>query len=640
MCGIVGKIDFNGPVDADLLHRMCAVIEHRGPDSLGVYARDGAGIGIRRLAIIDVAGGDQPIFNEDGSVLVVMNGEIYNFQSLRSELVSRGHGFSSHSDAEVLVHLYEECGDQMVHRLRGMFAFAIWDIRARRLFCARDRVGKKPLFWSQRGDTVWFASEIRALLEDPSIGRAVDHSALAAYLTLQYVPHPLSAFKEIRKVPPGSTLTVTADGATVRRYWSLDYSRKLDELTVDELAEQLREHIREATRIRLMSEVPLGAFLSGGIDSSAVVAAMAEQVPGRVKTFSIGFTDAAFDELKWARIVARQFDTDHHEFVVKPDAMEILPKLARQYGEPFADSSAIPSFYLAELAGKYVTVALNGDGGDESFAGYRRYLGIGNVSRLAWLPLAVRRAASHLLRPAEHLSGSSFGARLARAGRTLPMSAGERYATWMSVFDEPGRRRLFTSDFAESLAGMNPEDFMSRPWAVSNAQQDLDRMLDTDVQTYLPGALLVKMDIATMAYSVEARSPFLDQELMQFAAGLPPQLKLSGQSGKTILKYALRTSLPEEILERPKMGFGVPLAEWFRSDLRDLPAQILLDPVSIDRGYFVRGEIEHLISEHQQGQADHSAQIWALLQLEMWHREVVEAPRSDGVDLPLSVAKS
>src|SRR5713226_3412372 len=265
MCGIVGKINFGGAVDESILHRMCAVIEHRGPDSLGVYARDGAGLGIRRLAVIDVAGGDQPIFNEDGTVVVVMNGEIYNFLALRDELLGLGHRFSSRSDAEVLVHLYEEYGDEMVHRLRGMFAFAIWDVRARRLICARDRVGKKPLFWAQHGNTVWFASEIRALLEDPAVDRGVDHAAIDAYLTLQYVPHPLSAFKAIRKVPPACTLTVTASGATIRRYWSLDYSRKLDGLTIDQLAEQFLEHIREATRIRLMSEVPLGAFLSGGI---------------------------------------------------------------------------------------------------------------------------------------------------------------------------------------------------------------------------------------------------------------------------------------------------------------------------------------------------------------------------------------
>jgi asparagine synthase (glutamine-hydrolysing) len=629
MCGIAGKVNFDGFVDESILHRMCAVIEHRGPDSLGIYAREGAGLGVRRLAIIDVAHGDQPIFNEDGTVVVVMNGEIYNFQSLRTELLALGHRFSSGSDAEVLVHLYEEYGDEMVHYLRGMFAFAIWDARARRLFCARDRVGKKPLFWAQHGNTVWFASEIRALLEDPAVDRGVDHSAIAAYLALQYVPHPLSGFKAIRKLPPACTLTVTARGATIRRYWSLDYSAKLEGFTIDELAEQLLAHIREATRIRLMSEVPLGAFLSGGIDSSAVVAAMAEQLPGRVKTFSIGFPEAAFDELRWARIISERFDTDHHEFVVKPDAMAIMPKLARHYGEPFADSSAIPSFYLSELAGRHVTVALNGDGGDESFAGYDRYIAKNKVARLFWLPDRVRRMAPHLVRFVPEASrGRSLRARIKRAGRMLGMPNDEHYATWMTTFDEPARRRLFKPEFAETLGSELPEEFLIMPWVQSSADNFLERMLDTDVQTYLPGALLVKMDIATMAHSVEARSPFLDQELMQFAASLPADLKHSRHSGKKILKRALASWLPTEILERKKMGFGVPLASWFRTDLRDIPRQVLLDPDSTARGYFNSAEIERLIWDHQEGGTDHSTRIWALLQLEMWHREVVEAPPS------------
>jgi asparagine synthase (glutamine-hydrolysing) len=640
MCGIVGKIDFDGAADASLLQRMCAVIEHRGPDSLGIYARDGAGLGIRRLAVIDVAGGDQPIFNEDGTVVVVMNGEIYNFRALREELLGLGHRFSSHGDAEVLVHLYEEHGEEMVHRLRGMFAFAIWDARARRLFCARDRVGKKPLFWAQRGNTIWFASEIRALLEDPTVDRDVDHSAIAAYLALQYVPHPLSAFAAIRKLPPACTLTVSRGNATVRRYWSLDYSRKLDGFTVDELADQLIEHIREATRIRLISEVPLGAFLSGGIDSSAVVAAMAEELPGRVKTFSIGFPDEAFDELRWARIVADRFDTDHHEFVVRPDAAEIMPKLARHYGEPFADPSAIPSFYLSELAGQHVTVALNGDGGDESFAGYGRYIGNDKVSRLSWLPLGVRRMAPHLVRfIGEGSSGGGLRARVNRAARTVALSPGERYATWMSVFDEQARRRLLAPEFASTLTGIKPEEYITTPWRLATADNNVDRLMETDVQMYLPGALLVKMDIATMAYSVEARSPFLDHELMQFAAAVPAELKLAGMSSKRILKLALKRWLPPEILERRKMGFGVPLANWFRTELRELPEQILLDPVAVGRGYFRRAEIERLIRDHQQGAADRSTQIWALLQLEMWHREVVEAPRSSrGLAAKASVA--
>jgi asparagine synthase (glutamine-hydrolysing) len=627
MCGIAGKIDFGGPVDVSLLHRMCSVMEHRGPDSRGVFVENGVGLGIQRLAIIDVAGGDQPIFNEDRTIAVVLNGEIYNFEQLRGELTRRGHRFSSHSDTEVLVHLYEDHGEDMVRHLRGMFAFALWDRRMRRLFCARDRVGKKPLFWARRGNRIWFASEIRALLQDPELDRSIDESALAAYLALHYVPHPLSAFKAIRKLPPASTLTVTEAGDRVDRYWSLDYAQKLTGVPVAELEERLWALIRDATRVRLMSEVPLGAFLSGGIDSTAVVAAMAEQMSEPVKTFSIGFTDEAYDELPYARLVARHFATDHREFQVEPEALEIMPKLARHYGEPFADPSAIPSFYLAELTSQHVTVALNGDGGDESFAGYERYVQADMAPHLNWLPHPLRRVApsvARLLGEGNH--PSSTRTKIKRLARLLAMSPAARYATSISVFDEVRRLRLLTPEFAACVDGFRPEQFLTVPWTESGAENRIDQMLATDVQTYLPDDLLVKMDIATMAYSVEARSPFLDHHLMEFAASLPPEHKLDGTRGKRLLRTTLRRVLPHEILERPKMGFGVPLTRWFRDELRELPQEILLDPRALGRGYFRRGEIEDLIREHREHIADHSARLWTLLQLELWHREVVEPP--------------
>jgi asparagine synthase (glutamine-hydrolysing) len=627
MCGIAGKIDFEGPVDSALLHRMCAVMEHRGPDSRGVFVENGVGLGVQRLAIIDVAGGQQPIFNEDRSIAVVLNGEIYNFRHLREQLIKRGHRFSSHADTEVLVHLYEDHGEEMVEHLRGMFAFAIWDERRRRLFCARDRVGKKPLFWARRGKRVWFASELGALLEDPELDRGIDHTALAAYLALQYVPHPLSAFTAIRKLPPACTLVISEAGEWTTRYWSLDYSQKLTGLPVGDLEERLWGEIREATRIRLMSEVPLGAFLSGGIDSSAVVAAMAEQMAEPVKTFSIGFADSSYDELPYARLVAQRFGTDHHEFMVEPEAVDIMPKLVRHYGEPFADSSAIPSFYLAELTGRHVTVALNGDGGDESFAGYDRYLTGDRAPHLNWLPGHLRRMAPSFVRLiGEGKHPSSTRTKLNRLARILGMSPAERYATSGSAFDRVRAQRLMTPEFAASIGGWTPEQFVVDSWVRSNAENRLDRMLATDVETYLPGDLLVKMDIATMAYSVEGRSPFLDHHLMEFAASLPPEHKLNGTSGKSLLKSALRGVLPREILERPKMGFGVPLARWFREDLRDLPEDVLLDRRTLERGYFRRSEIEDLIREHREHVSDHSARLWVLLQLELWHREVVESP--------------
>jgi asparagine synthase (glutamine-hydrolysing) len=526
----------------------------------------------------------------------------------------------------VLVHLYEDEGEQMVSRLRGMFAFVIWDGRNRRLFCARDRVGKKPLFWARKGSRVWFASELRALLEDVELGREVDPAAIDAYLALQYVPHPLSAFNDIHKLPPASTLTVTADQDAIDTYWTLDYTQKLRGVPGPELEERLRELIREATRIRLMSEVPLGAFLSGGIDSSAVVAAMAEQMSEPVKTFSIGFPDEAFDELRYARLVAERFATDHHEFVVEPKALEIMPRLARHYGEPFADASAIPSFYLAELTRRHVTVALNGDGGDESFAGYRRYVPNDRASRLDGIPLSVRRLAPGVVRPlGEGTSATDARARIQRFARTIAMAPADRYAYWMSIFDRNRRDRLLTPEFAATVEA-SAEDFVTTAWTRWPASEQVDLMLSTDVQTYLPGDLLVKMDIATMAHSVEARSPFLDHELMEFAASLPPAAKLRAGDGKRLLKRALRGWIPDAIVDRPKMGFGVPLGRWFREDLRDLPADVLLDPRTLGRGYFREQEVAALIDDHRSGVADNSARLWSLLQLEFWHREVADPP--------------
>lgn len=606
---------------------MCRVIEHRGPDSRGAFVDRNVALGIQRLAIIDVEGGDQPIFNEDESIAVVMNGEIYNHRRLRRELEKVGHRFRSRADTEVLVHLYEEHGDRLVDHLRGMFAFALWDGRRQRLLCARDRVGKKPLYWTRRGSRYSFASEVRSLLQDPGLVREVDARAIDAYLTFQYVPHPMSAFRGVYKLPPASTLVVEAGGEKVDRYWSLDYSRKLNGVPIQELEERLLRLLREATRIRLMSDVPLGAFLSGGIDSSAVVAAMAEASSEPVKTFSIGFDDPSFDELRYARLVAERFGTDHHEFEVRPEALEIMPRLARHYGDPFADPSAIPSFYLAELTGRHVTVALNGDGGDESFAGYGRYARSQLVGRLDWLPRPLQQAAPSLTR----LLGrdgheSSYRYRAHRLAHALAMDPWERYCRTLTAFDRERRDALLSADFKAEMSRPDAEETHGQIWNASRTEEVVDRMLDVDVATYLPGDLLPKIDIATMAHSLEARSPFLDHELMEFAASLPSEMKLNGSNGKAILKSALRSTLPPSILHRPKMGFGVPLESWFRGALRDLPAERLLDPAALARGYFERPAIERLIAEHQQGAADHSLRLWTLLALETWHREVVEAP--------------
>src|SRR3954447_24370994 len=453
MCGIAGKIDFGGDADPEAVVRMCIAMEHRGPDSRGIRADGGAVLGAQRLAIIDIAHGDQPVTNEDGSVVVALNGEIYNFTELRDQLLAAGHSFRSHVDTEVLAHLYEEHGERMVDHLRGMFAFAVWDARAQRLLLGRDRPGKKPIFWARRGDRFWFASELRALLAAGDLQAEVDPRAIDAYLALQYVPHPLSAFKGVQKLAPASTLSVTNDGVREERYWSLDHGAKLDGVGFGEAAERVRAAVSEATRIRLVSEVPLGAFLSGGVDSSAIVACMAEHMSEPVKTFSIGFPEREFDELEYARAVASRFGTDHREFVVEPDALEIMPKLARHYGEPYADPSAIPSFYLSELTKQHVTVALNGDGGDESFAGYSRYRANRMLRGLKWQAAPLRAVGGLARRIPEGGRDNSTRARVRRLLGTAGMSPAERYLTWMTPFPAERRARLLRPELSGRLGG-------------------------------------------------------------------------------------------------------------------------------------------------------------------------------------------
>jgi asparagine synthase (glutamine-hydrolysing) len=627
VCGVAGIVDFSGPVDPGIVGAMCDAMVHRGPDSGGLHHEDGVCLGSRRLAIIDVAGGDQPICNEDGSIVVVMNGEIYNHNQLRAVLLRRGHAMSSHVDTEVIAHLYEEYGDDLVHRLHGMYAFALWDRDRRRLLCARDRVGKKPLFWYGEGPRVTVASEMWALFQDPRIERRIEPRAIEAFLAYQYVPHPLSAIRGVQKLPPGGRLVVDANGARVDRYWQLDYTRKHRGISIEDAAERTRELVLESTRRRLMSEVPLGAFLSGGVDSSVVVACMASLSSAPVKTFSIGFDEPEFDEVSYARLVAERYGTDHHEFVVRPQALEIMPRMARHYGEPYADPSAIPSFHLAELAGRHVTVALNGDGGDESFGGYGRYGRGQRLHPLQRLPLSVRSALAAVAHPAS--IGAAHGTKRARAKRLLRGVADHPamvYSTTISAFDAEARARLLRPEFFGPAAGA-PEAALRQIWDQVPATDVLDRMMGVDINTYLPDDLLVKMDIATMAASVEARSPLLDQELMQFAAALPVCLKRDGKDSKICLKAAFADMLPPPVLQRRKMGFGVPLARWFREELASLPSELLLDESSLSHECFSRAEVERLIGEHAAGTADNSQQLWTLCQLEMWHREVVRAPR-------------
>lgn len=612
-----------GPIDRGLLERMCVALEHRGPDSRGLFLERGVGLGIQRLRVVDLETGDQPIYNEDRSVVVVLNGEIYNFEELRNDLRKRGHRFATDGDTETIVHLYEEHGVDCVRHLHGMFAFALWDRRRQRLLIGRDRVGKKPLFYSMGPSGLSFASELRSLIEDRTISREVDPSAIDCFLAYGYVPAPLSIFGSVSKLPPAHTLVMEGGRVTLDRYWQLDYSQKLSVADPRELHEPIRDAIRAATRKRLVADVPVGAFLSGGIDSSAVVAAMAEASSTPVKTFSIGFDRDDFNELPHARRVAELFGTDHHEFVVRPDAVEILPRLIRHYGEPFADASSIPSFYLAEMTRQHVTVALNGDGGDESFGGYTRYVANRLAARLEPIPGPLRRAVA---RAGSGRTGevSSISNKARRLAQGLPLDPASRYALYVSWFDRRRRRALYTDEFAAATAGSGAHAIIEGPWLAASGDDIVDKMLEVDVTTYLPGDLIPKIDIATMAHALEARSPLLDHQLMEFAASIPAGMKVRGREKKWILREALRDWLPTDVLDRPKQGFTPPIGDWFRNELRELSRDVLLDSGSLARAYFKPDAVQSILDRHHSGVSDETKPLWALFTLELWHREFVD----------------
>jgi asparagine synthase (glutamine-hydrolysing) len=620
MCGIAGQARAGGgAVERDVIARMCAAQEHRGPDSSGMHLSAGIGLGICRLRVIDLETGDQPVYNEDRSVAVVLNGEIYNYAELRQQLLRRGHRLTGKGDTEVIAHLYEEHGIECVSRLQGMFCFALWDSRHRLLLLARDRVGKKPLFYSFRGGVLSFASELRALIEDPEVPRDLDCEAIDAYLAYGYVPGPMSIYRGVRKLPPAHRLVFQEGAIASERYWRLDYSVKRPVNDLRELHEEIRACLRASVARRMVADVPLGAFLSGGIDSSAVVAAMAEQSSEPVKTFSIGFADEATNELPRARLVADRFATDHHELIVEPDAVELLPKLVRQYGEPFGDHSALPCFYLAEMARRHVTVALNGDGGDESFGGYQRYTSNLLAARLERLPAPLRRVIAASASRAG--SGIDTGSRRHRALRFAGRLAGrpqERYLRQVSVFDAEERQALYTPEFARLTGAAATDDVLLRPWREAGGAGLLDQLLEVDTTVYLPGDLLAKIDIATMAFSLEARSPLLDPEMMELAASIPATHKARGLQRKIALRGALRGWLPDAILDGPKQGFELPVARWLRTDLAPFTREVLLDRESANRGCIRPGAVAALIDQHVAGTANHGRKLWSLLALELW----------------------
>jgi asparagine synthase (glutamine-hydrolysing) len=605
---------------------MNACIVHRGPDEDGFFVHESVALAMRRLAIIDLAGGQQPIFNQDKSAVIVFNGEIYNFQELKDDLEARGHTFQTHSDTEVIVHLYDEYGADCVRYLRGMFAFAIWDFNDRSLFLARDRVGKKPLLYSHQanGDLI-FGSEFTALLSHPSVTREVDYEAIDNYLSYLCVPAPLTAFKQIRKLEPGHWLRWKDGRIETKRYWQPNFSKKI-KITEEEAIEETTRILREATKMRLISEVPLGAFLSGGVDSSVVVALMAQESDKPVKTFSIGFEEQDYSELKYAKRVAEHLGAEYNEFIVRPNALDVLPTLVEHYGEPYADPSAIPTYYVSKETRKFVTVALNGDGGDESFVGYERHVAMKFAETYHKLPRVLRQK---LIEPSITAipSPTNFRNRFVRFQRFLraaSMPKAERYFLWLSTFDNEAKRELYTENLRQRTQAANPLEFFAKYISHSNGKGIIDTVLMTDLMNYLPNDLLVKVDIASMANSLEARSPFLDHKVIEFAASLPENIKQQGKDTKTLLKKVAARLVPRDVVYRQKMGFGVPLKYWLGNELQGFTREVLLSEKATKRGLFDAKTVERLIDEQKRDTKDNSWKIWTLLMLELWFQRFID----------------
>ena len=630
MCGIYGIADLRGSalLDPELLSRMGGVIVHRGPDDEGRYLNGAVGLGMRRLSIIDVEGGHQPIANEDKTVWVVCNGEIYNFKELRTELEARGHVFSCRSDTEVVVHLYEEEGAELFKRLRGMFAIAIWDVPRKRLVLGRDRLGKKPLYLARQSGRLLFASEIKSILQDNTISRELNVSALNEYLALGYVPAPLTLFKGIEKVLPGHYVVCERDQLSQHCYWDIDPER-VENLPEEEWIERVREKLFESIRIRLVSDVPLGAFLSGGIDSSAIVAAMARMTDQPVKTYSIGFEgeDSFYNELPYAGIVARAFGTDHHEIVVRPNAAELLPKLIWYMDEPIADSAFITTYLVSRLAAQSVKVILSGVGGDELFGGYRRYLGdafgryyqlLPGAVRLRWLPALLGKL------PRDRHSNWKNLFRYADAFvKSANLSPSESYTSYVTLFSPDARAELQKAggNGAGPTSGIMQRYFERCPGA-----ENLNRFIYVDLKTSLADDLLALTDKMTMAMSLECRAPFMDHELVELAARMPAHFKVHGFTMKYILKKAVKPWLPAEILNRKKRGFGAPVGSWLRRDLKLLVHETLSEQQVKKRGLFQWPAVEQLIQRHDSQEEDYTDHLMALINLELWFRQFMDQP--------------
>ena len=633
MCGIVGLFETRGrrPIDRALLQRMTDALEHRGPDDAGYHLAPGIGFGHRRLSIIDLSPlGHQPLFNEDGSVCVTYNGEIYNYRELVDELQAAGHTFRSRCDTEVLVHGWEEWGPAMVDRLNGQFAFAIWDERQETLFLARDRFGEKPLYYAELDDgQLAFASELKALLLHPKLGRDIDPRGVADYFSYGYVPDPRTIYRGVAKLPPAHTLTIRR-GAGVpapRQYWDVAFGEDgpKDEAAV---AEELVERLRKVVGLRMVADVPLGAFLSGGVDSSAVVAMMAAQSSGPVNTCSISFNEGDYDESRYAAQVAERFHTAHFSRVAKADDFDLLDRLAGFYDEPFADSSALPTYLVCALARERVTVALSGDGGDEVFGGYRRYYWHQNEAGVrALLPRALRAPVFGALgRLYPKLDWAPRPLRAKATLQNLARSAAEAYFNSICAVPEGVRERLFSPAQRRELGGYRPIEVLSEAMAKAGTEHSLSQIQYADMKTYLPGDILTKVDRASMATSLEVRVPILDHELVQWLARIPSSLKLRGREGKYIFKKALEPQLPREILYRPKMGFAVPLKAWFRGPLSERVRRIVTSGSLVETGLFDVPYLRALVDQHQSGVSDHSSALWSLMMFESFLRKVHGQP--------------
>lgn len=625
VCGICGGLDARG-FDRTALEKMAETLRHRGPDDEGFHTDGPLGLGFRRLSIIDLVHGNQPLANEDGSVRVVFNGEIYNFRQLRRELEAKGHQFATDTDTEVIVHLYEELGEDCVERLRGMFAFAVWDGQRDRLFLARDRLGQKPLFYWEEGDRFLFASEVKGILAHPSVDAELDATALHSYLALRFVPAPRSMFEGIRSLPPAHTMTVGSGGTRTRRYWDLSYRPKWSG-SEDELTDRLEDRLRDSVQSHLVSDVPLGTFLSGGIDSGLMSALVSEEKGPGVPTFSIGSREESFNELPLARRAAENLGMDHHTEVVEPDIVSLLPRMVHHLDMP-GDPIAACQYHVARLASEHVKVSVGGDGGDELFAGYDRFLGFDYVDYYAALPESLRRRLIGPLldRLPDSAAYKSTVSKLRWLHEMSFRDGAERYAqtTTYFRFDQGRMDELYGPTLRSVLEDVDPRRSVVEAFGAADSDELLDRMLHADATTRLPEHLLILVDRMTMAHSLEGRLPMLDHHVAEFAARLPAEMKLRGHTLKYLLRKVAERHLPEEVTEAPKQGFMFPIAQWLKEDLRESSRRLLLESRLVEEGFFRRSALKNLLDEHQSGRVDHHHRLWMLLNLEVWFRHYIE----------------